>query len=140
VIPALRHRREDIPLLADHFIMKYCERNRVETKQISPKTLKLLIESPWPGNVRELENVIERAVLMSPGPEITPEALFMEPPDEQAGDALPKAIRMATESVEKEKIVEAVRHAKGNRSRAAKLLGISRATLYNKLKRYYLIE
>jgi DNA-binding NtrC family response regulator len=140
VIPALRHRREDIPLLADHFIKKNCERNGLEPKQISPKTLKLLIESPWPGNVRELENVIERAVLMSTGPEITSEALFMEPLDEQPDDALPEAIRTATETVEKVKIAEATRKAKGNRSRAAKLLGISRATLYNKLKRYNLIE
>jgi DNA-binding NtrC family response regulator len=140
VIPALRHRREDIPLLADHFIKKYCERNGMEPKLISPKTLKLLIESPWPGNVRELENVIERAVLMSPGPEITPEALFMDSSDDQPNDALPEAIRTATETVEKEKIAEATRQAKGNRSRAAKLLGISRATLYNKLKRYNLIE
>ncbi|HET6466376.1 MAG TPA: sigma-54 dependent transcriptional regulator [Nitrospiria bacterium] len=140
VIPALRHRREDIPLLADHFIKKYCERNRMEPKQISQKTLKLLIESPWPGNVRELENVIERAVLMSPGPEIFAEALFMEPLVDQPEDALPEAIRMATETVEKEKIAVATRQAKGNRSRAAKLLGISRATLYNKLKRYNLIE
>jgi len=140
VIPALRHRREDIPLLADHFIKKNCERNRLEPKQISPKTLKLLIESPWPGNVRELENVIERAVLMSTGPEITPEALFMEPSVEPPDDALPEAIRTATETVEKEKIAEATRKARGNRSRAAKLLGISRATLYNKLKRYTLIE
>jgi DNA-binding NtrC family response regulator len=140
IIPPLRQRREDIPLLADHFIRKYCERNGFEPKLILPKTLKLLIESPWPGNVRELENVIERAVLMSPGPEISADALFMEPMVDQPEDALPEAIRMATETVEKEKIAEATRQAKGNRSLAAKLLGISRATLYNKLKRYNLIK
>ncbi|MBI3596475.1 MAG: sigma-54-dependent Fis family transcriptional regulator [Nitrospirae bacterium] len=140
VIPPLRQRREDIPLLADHFIKKYCERNRLEPKRISPKALRLLVESPWPGNVRELENVIERAVLMNPATEIAAEALFMEPSVEQPDDALYKVIRTATETVEKEKITEATLKAKGNRSRAAKLLGISRATLYNKLKRYNLIE
>lgn len=140
VIPALRHRREDIPLLADHFIKKYCNRNRLEPKHIAPKTLKLLIESPWPGNVRELENVIERAVLMSNGPEVSPEALFMEPSVMETDGLLSETIRTATETVEKEKITEATRKAKGNRSRAAKLLGISRATLYNKLKRYNLID
>ena len=140
VIPPLRQRREDIPLLVDHFIRKCCERSGFEPKRIAPKTLKLLVESSWPGNVRELENVIERAVLMSPGPEIFAEALFMEPLADQPEDALPEAIRIATETVEKEKIAEATRQAKGNRSRAAKLLGISRATLYNKLKRYNLIE
>jgi len=140
VIPPLRHRREDIPLLADHFIRKYCERNRLEPKRITPKAMKLLVEFSWPGNVRELENVIERAVLMSPGPEISAEALFMEAPVETPDDALPDVIRTATESVEREKIAEAIRKAGGNRSRTAKLLGISRATLYNKLKRYNLVE
>jgi DNA-binding NtrC family response regulator len=140
VVPPLRHRREDIPLLANHFIKKYCERNQLESKRISPKALKLLVESPWPGNVRELENVIERAVLMSAGPEISAEALFMEPSMDQPDDGLPEVIRTATETVEKEKITEATRKAKGNRSRAAKLLGISRATLYNKLKRYNLVD
>lgn len=141
VIPPLRQRREDIPLLIDHFIRKYCGQNRLEVKRISAKALRLLIDSPWPGNIRELENVIERAVLISPGPEIGPEALFLE---QAVGEELPPplldATRAAAETVEKERIVEATQKTKGNRSRAAKLLGISRATLYNKLKRYHLVD
>ncbi len=141
VIPPLRQRREDIPLLVDHFIRKYCGQNRLEVKRISAKALRLLIDSPWPGNIRELENVIERAVLISPGPEIGPEALFLE---QAVGEELPPplldATRAAAETVEKERIVEATQKTKGNRSRAAKLLGISRATLYNKLKRYHLVD
>jgi DNA-binding NtrC family response regulator len=140
VIPPLRHRREDIPLLADHFIRKYCGRNHLSSKWISPKAVKLLTEAPWPGNVRELENVIERAVLMSPGAEITAEALFLEHAPEEPSDPLQQVIRSTTETVEKERIAEATQRARGNRSRAAKLLGISRATLYNKLKRYNLID
>jgi DNA-binding NtrC family response regulator len=140
LIPPLRQRREDIPLLIDHFVKKYCDRNRLERKWISPKALRLLAESPWPGNVRELENVIERAVLMSPGAEITTEMLFLDPPAEESGDPLQNVIRSTTAIVEKEKIAEATQRAQGNRSRAAKLLGISRATLYNKLKRYNLLD
>ncbi|MBI3995574.1 MAG: sigma-54-dependent Fis family transcriptional regulator [Nitrospirae bacterium] len=140
MIPPLRQRKEDIPLLADHFIRKYCERNRLEIKWISPKAMRLLADAPWPGNVRELENVIERAVLMSQGAEITTDALFMEPVKEESGDPLRQVIRTTTETVEKEKIAAATQQARGNRSRAAKLLGISRATLYNKLKRYNLID
>jgi DNA-binding NtrC family response regulator len=140
VIPPLRHRREDIPLLIDHFLKKNCERDHLERKRISPKAMRLLAEAPWPGNVRELENVIERAILLSPGPEITPEALFIDPANEESRDPLHQVIRTTTEIVEKEKIAEATQRAQGNRSRAAKLLGISRATLYNKLKRYNLID
>lgn len=140
VIPPLRHRKEDIPLLADHFIKKYCERNRLDQKWISPKAMKLLTDSPWPGNVRELENVIERAVLMSPDAEISTQVLFLEQAMEESSDPLQQVIRTTTETVEKEKIAEATQRAGGNRSRAAKLLGISRATLYNKLKRYNLID
>ena len=140
VIPPLRHRKEDIPLLADHFIKKYCERNHLDPKWISPKAMKLLSDAPWPGNVRELENVIERAVLMSPGSEITTEVLFLDQAMEDSSDPLQQVIRTTTEMVEKEKIAEATQKARGNRSRAAKLLGISRATLYNKLKRYNLLD
>jgi DNA-binding NtrC family response regulator len=140
LIPPLRQRREDIPLLIDHFVKKYCDRNRLERKWISPKAVRLLTESPWPGNVRELENVIERAVLMSPGAEIATEMLFLDPAAEESGDPLQNVIRSTTAIVEREKIAEATKRAQGNRSRAAKLLGISRATLYNKLKRYNLLD
>ena len=135
VLPPLRERREDIPPLVDHFIRKYSKHNGLEPKRISPNALKLLIDHSWPGNVRELENVIERAVLINPGPEISPEALFPPPPP---ADESPTFLRQATkgvrEVVEREKIAEALQRAKGNRSRAAKLLGISRSALYNKLK------
>jgi DNA-binding NtrC family response regulator len=140
VIPPLRHRKEDIPLLAEHFIKKYCERNHLEVKWISPKAMRLLTDAPWPGNVRELENVIERAVLMSPRAEITTEALFLDHAMESSSDSLQQAIQTTTELVEKERIADATRKARGNRSQTAKLLGISRATLYNKLKRYNLLD
>jgi DNA-binding NtrC family response regulator len=139
VLPPLRERREDIPLLANHFVAKYCEKNRLEPKRLSAKALKLLIDHPWPGNVRELENVIERAVLTSPGREIDPGTLFPEPERrEESPQALRQAIRTAMEILEKRKIIEATEKAGGIRAEAARILGISRATLYNKLKRYNL--
>jgi DNA-binding NtrC family response regulator len=141
LVPPLRQRREDMPLLIDHFIQKYCAQNRLEPKRISAKALKVLIDYPWPGNVRELENVIERAVLLSPGAEIHPKALFL---DGTGGEEFPQSLAQATEAmratVEQTKIREAIRLAQGNRSQAAKLLCISRATLYNKLKRYGLSD
>jgi DNA-binding NtrC family response regulator len=135
VIPPLRNRREDIPLLVNHFISKHCKRNRLEPKGISPNALRLLLDHSWPGNVRELENVIERAVLINPGPEINTDSLFTSP---VAVDESPISLRQATngarEIVEREKIAHALERAKGNRSEAAKLLGISRSALYNKLR------
>ena len=69
ILPPLRQRREDIPLLVNNFVQKYCQRNSLNSKHISVKALQLLMDAPWPGNIRELENVIERAVLLNTGPE-----------------------------------------------------------------------
>lgn len=138
-LPSLQQRREDIPLLVDHFVRKYCQQNLLEPKKISAKALQRLMEVPWLGNVRELENVIERAILLSPGSEISFQALFPQQGAEEPPLALlPQASKAALEDVEREKIREGLQKAKGVRSRAAKLLGISRATLYNKIKRYQL--
>src|SRR5262249_24098819 len=76
VLPQLRQRREDIPLLVNHFVQKYCRQNALSPKHITVKALQLLMDAPWPGNIRELENVIERAVLLNIGSEIMPEGLL----------------------------------------------------------------
>ena len=141
-VPPLRDRREDIPLLVEHFIQKFCDRRGIPPKRIPAKPLQGLLNAPWPGNVRELENVIERAVLFSPGPDIAAESLtYLAPtngaaPTYQALPQLTQKARSAAEETEKEEIREALHRAGQNRSRAAKLLGISRSTLYEKLKRY----
>jgi DNA-binding NtrC family response regulator len=92
---------------------------------------------PWPGNIRELENLIARAILISSGPEITPDFLF---PLKQTSDStlipLSQATKRALEAIERQKIIEALDIMKGNRSRAARLLGISRAAFYKKLRSY----
>ena len=139
-IPPLRERKEDIPLLVDHFIKKYCEQNCQAPKQVSAQIMKILIDYPWRGNVRELENIIERVVLMSPGPELKLEGLFLEQtPEDEVVNPLRQMTHLATEMVEREKIAEAMKKARGNRTQAARLLGISRATLYNKMRLYGLL-
>ena len=135
VIPPLRQRTEDIPLLVNHFIKKHSKQNGLEPKKISPPVLRLLLDHSWPGNVRELENIIARAVLINPGPEIEAETLF---PPQVAAHEFPKSllqmIKGVKDRMERERIAEALEKAKGNRSYAAKLLGISRSALYNKLR------
>ncbi len=138
-LPPLRERGEDIPLLIDHFIKKSCKENQLDPKKLSAQGIRQLMEYHWPGNVRELENLIARAVLISPGPEITPEFLF---PLAAASGArhvpLPQATKSALQILERQKIIQALQEMKGNRSKAARLLGISRAAFYKKLRSYEL--
>ncbi len=137
MIPSLKERKEDIPLLVDHFIKKYCTQNHLSLKQMSPQVMKIMIDYPWHGNVRELENVIERAVLISQGPEIKLDTLFNEQaPEDEVFHPLQETTHVAVQMVEREEIAVAMKKANGNRTQAARLLGISRATLYNKIRRY----
>jgi PAS domain S-box-containing protein len=140
LVPPLRQRQEDIPFLVDYFVRKYSAQNRQKPKRVSATALQLLLHNAWPGNVRELEHLIERAVLLSPGPDITPEAFSLP----QAETELPKPLRHTTratiETVERERIIQALQHARGNHSAAARCLQISRSALYNKLKRYHLTD
>jgi len=140
-IPALRDRKEDIPLLVDHFIAKYCKENGLPLKSISAEALKLLMSQNWPGNVRELENVIERAVVITPDPEIGPTVLLPTiGAEETAPTPLHEATKDAQKIVETQQIARALQKAHGNRSVAARLLGISRTGLYKKLRNYNLFN
>jgi DNA-binding NtrC family response regulator len=96
MIPPLRDRREDIPLLVNHFVNKYAKQHGLEPKKIPPKALSLLLDHSWPGNVRELQNLIERAVLIHPGPELSPEVLF---PGQMIKDESAASLRQATKGV-----------------------------------------
>jgi two-component system response regulator AtoC len=137
IVPPLNRRREDIPLLVEHFIQKYCKQNGLEVKTVSANSTGLLMSHSWPGNVRELENVIERAILMSPGPEVKREALVpVATEEDESPMPLHQATRALVQHLEREKILRALHKVEGNRSRAARFLGISRATLYEKLKSY----
>jgi transcriptional regulator with PAS, ATPase and Fis domain len=131
-IPPLRERREDIPLLVDHFLNKFCMATSRPVPQISTEALDLLIRHDWPGNVRELENAVERALVVGRGPEIRA-ADFSFP--FQADE--PKSGR-TLDDVERAHIERVLRETQHNMSRAARILDIDRTTLYNKVRRYNL--
>lgn len=142
-VPPLRERAEDIPLLAAHFLERFAERNRKSIKGFAPQALDSLLRYPWPGNVRELENAVERAVILCHGDLIigrelpssvtgapAPEEAHAEPEGEASLAGLP------LDMVERKCIEETLRQAGDNKSEAARRLGITRATLHNKLRKY----
>lgn len=134
VIPSLRLRREDIPLLAQHFLIRFTERNRKIVKGFTPQAMDLLIHYDWPGNIRELENVIERAVVLLTGEYVSERELPL------SIAAMPKKAENILEiqrlvDVEKEVIVAALAKTGGNKTEAAHHLGITRKTLLAKLSR-----
>jgi DNA-binding NtrC family response regulator len=133
--PPLRARREDIPLLVDHFLGIYCHKNNRPRLAVARPVTELLGEYLWPGNVRELENVIERAVVLCRGDTLTiddlPEAIVQA--SAPAPSSLTVAIGTPLEEVEGRLIRETLRHTKGDKSLAAQLLGISTRTIYRKL-------
>ncbi len=141
-LPPLRDRREDIPMLADHFMKKYSTLNNKAGKTVHPQAMKLLLEHVWKGNVRELENVIERAVIISDAPEITPAVLPSELITPEGG-SLPRGsenlplrdlITQTTNLVEREALLRTLERVRWNKSKACKILGISRGALYNKIR------
>jgi len=130
-VPALRERKEDIPLLAESFIRKHSLAMNREPVRMAPSALKLLMEYDWPGNVRELENVIERALVIGKGNQILPEDL----PFPRSGEPCqpqPKSLK-AMEKLHIERILE---ETGWNIRQAARVLEIDRQTLYNKMRRY----
>ena len=139
-LPPLRERRQDIPLLAAHFLRKYGEENRKEVTAIQQEVLQLLQAYVWPGNVRELENVIERAVVLVQGPTITAAELSLDDlqektlPNPENCFMLPMNVTFA--QIEREAIVQALKQCEGNRQAVARMLDIGAATLYRKLKQY----
>jgi len=137
-LPLLRDRQEDIELLAEHFLVRQAEGDPRGAKKLSAKALAVLKEYHWPGNVRELENVIERAVVLSAGATIKPEALpprLREAPAEPLVQDRPAA-NPALDIVERAYIEHVLRAESGNKTRAAEVLGIDPSTLYRKIKRY----
>jgi two-component system, NtrC family, response regulator HydG len=129
-LPPLRDRREDLPLLVNHFLNKFCSATSRPVPQISAEALEVLLRHDWPGNVRELENAVERALVVGRGPEIRPgDFSFQFQQDEpRAGKSL--------DDVERAHIERILRETQHNLSRAARILDIDRTTLYNKLRRY----
>lgn len=133
-LPPLRERQEDIPLLAEHFLSMYCKKYRKITKTFSANTLKRLEKYSWPGNVRELQHAIERAVIMTDNSNLTPEDFFFLSGNPQAEDINVENYNL--ESVEKSVIQKAINKHSGNISKAAKELGLTRASLYRRLEKH----
>ena len=136
-LPPLRERREDIPLLAEHFIEKFNRQDKRNVKGMTEGAMMALLRMPWKGNVRELENVIERSVLMCRGDRIDEECLFMFQREKVSCDeSFPFLPAVSLKEMEKNVIFRALDQTNGNRTHAAEILGISVRTLRNKLKEY----
>ncbi len=135
ILPPLKERREDIPLLVTHFIDKYRIETGKNVDKISEAALQILMDYDWPGNVRQLENSIEHAMVIAHGNTIVPENLpalgKKEPGKDSAADT-----SMSLEEVEKQHIISVLKETKNNISQASEILGINRATLYRKMKEY----
>ncbi|NLA41695.1 MAG: sigma-54-dependent Fis family transcriptional regulator [Smithella sp.] len=139
-LPPLRERAEDIPLLAQHFLKLFAEKNSKSISGFTPRAMQKLTAYAWPGNVRELMNAVERAVVLSRSDEVDEDELVFPMADQCLA---PDAPRMAAttaglplEAVEKQSILEAMKAAGGNKSEAARRLGITRKTLRKKLEKY----
>jgi DNA-binding NtrC family response regulator len=135
-LPPLRERRDDIRLLAEHFLRKFAQDAGKRVERIAPEALALLTAYGWPGNVRELEHAIERAVVLTQNPTLLPQDL---PPDLQAapeGRPLGGAEVLPLREVERRHLLFALERAKGNRKRAAEWLGVTRRTLYRMADRH----
>jgi two-component system NtrC family response regulator len=132
-IPSLAERHGDSVLLAKHFLHRFAREMNPQVKGLSPGALAAIDEWPWPGNVRELENRMKRAVIMADGKLITAEDLDLEARTEAA---LPVNLKSARELADRRAIRQALARAENNISSAAKLLGISRPTLYDLMKQY----
>lgn len=148
LLSPLRERPEDVPLLARYFISRFCREMRREPLTIHPEAQARLTRYAWPGNVRELRNVLERAIILAPGSVLDPEHLPLElgdQPKRQADVASrPASVSLPTkglrlEEVERDLVRQALEATEGNQVRAARLLGISRDALRNRMKKFGLL-
>jgi two-component system response regulator HydG len=136
-IPPLRARREDVPLLADHFLRRYAAKNGRPVRPLAPEALQLLEDYGWPGNVRELEHALERAVVLCRTDTLQPGDLPEPVRKGGASSAGHIVISVGTpmEEIERRVIHETLRHTRGDKNLAARLLGIAARTIYRKLER-----
>jgi two-component system response regulator HydG len=136
-MPPLRERREDIPLLAQHFLHRFAEANARDIRGFTPRAMDLLLRHDWPGNVRELMNAVERAVVLSRGDLIDSGDLpTATGRDERARAGEETSGGPSLEEVERAAILRTLEETGGNKSEAARRLGITRKTLHKKLERY----
>lgn len=136
IVPPLRDRAEDIPLLVDHFVSKFASKNRREVAGVTPECMALLSYYSWPGNVRELENAIERGVILMRGEYLTEKSLPLPIQKQDTPVAAAPAEDHSIEAQNKHLILKTLEETGGNKSEAARRLGITRKTLQNKLQKY----
>ncbi|HLF34654.1 MAG TPA: sigma-54 dependent transcriptional regulator [Cyclobacteriaceae bacterium] len=134
-IPPLRERAEDLPILSEHFIEMYCKKYRKPKKNIPVSTIKKLQKYRWPGNVRELQHAIERAIIMSESSSLGPEDFFFLSQVNDQEESRPEN-SLDLDEVEKNTILRAINKHGGNISKAAKELGLTRASLYRRLEKH----
>jgi two-component system, NtrC family, response regulator AtoC len=147
-IPPLRERKEDIPLLVEHFIQRYSTQFRKKVGQVSPDGMKLMMDYSWPGNIRELKNAIERAMILVDKDRIDVAHLPIRISDPNSASPMPRAsgnslVHLPSEGagleeIEKTLLEQALQYSHGNKTRASKLLKISRDTLRYKVKKHNL--
>ncbi len=139
-VPPLRERREDIPLIAQHFLNMFAKKNHKSIKGFTPQVMDRLLKYNWPGNVRELMNAVERGVVLSRSDYLNEGELVLALRDqilpEEASSLKISTEEMPLEAVEKDAIMKTLEMAGGNKSEAARRLGITRRTLHIKLKKY----
>jgi DNA-binding NtrC family response regulator len=140
-IPPLRERPDDIPLLSEFFLERFRARHKRSVAGLQPETLRVLMRHGWPGNVRELEHVIERAVIVAEGAQIAvndlpPAVRGIERQTASSAFAIPPHHTWA--EIEKLAILQTLEHTRGNKRKAAQILGVYRPTLYSKLRKYCL--
>ena len=138
-MPPLRQRRDDIPLLIEHFIQLANRTHGTNVKDVNAEARRLLVSYPWPGNVRQLKNVIENMVVLAGGNRLSVDDLPEEihnPPESLRGEGFDALAGLSVEEVEKEHIRATLKMVDGKREQAAKLLGMGERTLYRKIKEY----
>ena len=130
-LPPLRDRRDDIPLLVNHFVHKFCMQMNKKISRVSPEAMGLLQQQPWTGNIRELENAVERAMVVAQEPEIRDSDFVFK-----TAQATPNGGHQSLEDIERVHILRTLEGCNWNQTRAAELLGIDRVTLHHKIKKY----
>jgi transcriptional regulator with PAS, ATPase and Fis domain len=138
-VPPLRERRDDVPALVDHFLKRAAAKHRRKVSGVAPEAMAAFLRHDWPGNIRELENVLERMVLLGDTDVLGLDSI---PPEIRGtfsaakGADLKESVGLISQAAEKQMVIEALERTGRNRTKAAKLLGISRRTLQNKIREY----
>jgi len=139
-LPPLRERREDLPLLADHIVRHLARKYHWPHLALAPQALEAVLQRPWPGNVRELQNVLARAAILARGGVIGTAELEAPTRSAEAPSTGPLLLRDALAETEKRVIRQALEQEKWNRTQTARVLGISRRQLFDKIRQYGLHE